>query len=304
MLKRLGAIVVVGGVMAWWILAWRSPSEPAVESVREAVLAEPSEPEPTAVEPTPRVEAVAPAAEGPPDAAAWPPPILPLLSRPGEPTGRLTGYVFDPRGALVPGFWIEFQHPRRHGSGAKTDANGAYKIELAADTWTVRGHTSDRGGRVTGGTGYGEVEVVVDRTTTFNIQLAGDATITGNAYLDSEEERNNVVNVRLLEAGTRRVIGWCKTSGADPFEHDAPEERPPLAERTAAQRPGYFAFHGLAHGHYVLSIRPAWQLSPEIEPYFTYQERPIELDGDLELPTMTFSPNDFGLRFRKEEKAK
>lgn len=303
MLKRLGAIAFIG-IVAWWILSWGWPSSPPIETVDVGGGARGLDAPAIIAEPTPRVEAEAPAAAGSPDAPAWPPPILPLLSRPGEPTGRLTGYVFDVRGAPVPGFWINFQHPRRHGAGAHSDKNGLYQLELAADTWAVTGQITSRNGVASGGTSFGEVEVIAERTTTFNLHLAGDAKLVGNAYLDSDEERNNVVNVRLLEAGSRGIVGWCKTSGADPLEHDAPEDRPALAERPIAKRPGYFAFHGLAHGHYILSIRPAWQLSPEIEPYFTYQERPIELDGDLELPTMTFSPNDFGLRFRKDESSK
>lgn len=302
MLKRLGAIAFVG-ILAWCILTWGWPSQPSVDPAVGVRQDRPTEPPSIVADAMPRVEAEAPAAVTPPDAAAWPPPILPLLSRPGEPTGRLTGFVFDPRGLPVARFALEFRHPRRHGAAATTNADGLYDCTIAADTWTVYGRPSARQGLAFGGTSFGEIEVVADRSTTFNVHLAGDATLVGNAYLDTVEERDHVVDVRLLDARTRRVVGQCETTGADPLERDEPEDRPPLADRPLSKRPGYFAFHRLAHGSYILSIRPAWQVPPEAEPYFTYQERPIELDGDLELPTMTFRPEDFGRRRRSVDES-
>ncbi|MBK6942155.1 MAG: carboxypeptidase regulatory-like domain-containing protein [Planctomycetes bacterium] len=297
MLKRLGAIAFVG-VVAWLILSWSWPSLTSGDPTFDALQDRLSEAPPMVAEATPRVEVEAPAAGTPPDASVWPPPILPLLSRPGEPTGRLMGFVFDPRGLPVARFTLEFRHPRRNGATATTNADGLYQLTCAADTWTVIGRPSSRQGHAYGGTSFGEVDVVADRTTTFNVHLAGDAKLIGNAHLDTDAERDHVVNVRLLDARTLRVVGVCETTGDDPLAREDPEDRPPLADRPAAKRPGYFAFHGLAHGRYILSIRPAWQVPPEAEPYFTYQERPIDLNGDLELPTMAFQPEDFGRRRR------
>ena len=299
MLNRLGVVGLCVAICALvWILIQEEPTQDVdVQDRPSEFVAQPSEPIAPA-EPALRVEPVTPVAGEPPESGSSALAALALIDRPDDPKGGLVGYAFDRRGVGVPAVWLGFHHPRRAPRVVKTDRDGMYRITLAADAWSATIARAEDRPRIGDGTHAGEVTVVAERTTTFNVQLAGDVTLCGNVFLDGDAWRDQLLQVQLLDARTRRVLGSCSTSGADPLERDAADERPPLAERPARKRPGYFAFAWLAPGSYVLSMRPEWQLPAELESSFTFQERPLDLDGDLELPTLTFTPDDFGVRLR------
>jgi hypothetical protein len=299
MLNRLGVVglcVAIGALV--WILIQEEPTQDVdVQDRPSEFVAQPSEPIAPA-EPALRVEPVTPVAGEPPESGSSALAALALIDRPDDPKGGLVGYAFDRRGVGVPAVWLGFHHPRRAPRVVKTDRDGMYRITLAADAWSATIARAEDRPRIGDGTHAGEVTVVAERTTTFNVQLAGDVTLCGNVFLDGDAWRDQLVqfscwmrarvacSVRVRRAARTRSNAMPRTSA------------PPLAERPARKRPGYFAFAWLAPGSYVLSMRPEWQLPAELESSFTFQERPLDLDGDLELPTLTFTPDDFGVRLR------